>query len=226
MSESIPSRVSRIISGSLNAVIDAVENAAPETVMREAIREVEKAIEEVRAELGKIIATKHLATTKLMNENQKHADLAEKIELAIQENRDDLAEVAIAAQLNIEAQLPILETTISDNASKEKELEGYISALKAKKLEMEAEIDEFLKAQVEAQSSYTNAQTNASNAGPSANIDKATSAFDRVLKNATGLHSSSVNTDTASAKQMAELDELNRKNRIQERLAEIKKSKG
>ena len=43
MNESIANRVGRIVSGSLNALVDAVENAAPETVLKEAIREIDSA---------------------------------------------------------------------------------------------------------------------------------------------------------------------------------------
>lgn len=49
MSEGLVSRVTRLVSGSVNSIVDTIENAAPETVMREAIREVERAIEDVRA---------------------------------------------------------------------------------------------------------------------------------------------------------------------------------
>lgn len=38
MAESLASRVGRIVSGSLNALVAAVENAAPEAVMEEAVR--------------------------------------------------------------------------------------------------------------------------------------------------------------------------------------------
>ncbi|MDH3763867.1 MAG: PspA/IM30 family protein, partial [Gammaproteobacteria bacterium] len=55
MKENIANRVGRIISGSLNALVDAVENAAPETVMEEAIREIDGAIDEVRTELGRVV---------------------------------------------------------------------------------------------------------------------------------------------------------------------------
>lgn len=48
MKESITARVGRIISGSLNALIDAVEDSAPEWVMEQAIREIDGAIDEVR----------------------------------------------------------------------------------------------------------------------------------------------------------------------------------
>lgn len=222
MNESISSRVGRIISGSLNAIVDAVENAAPEAVMQESIREIDGAIDEVRIELGKVIAAKHLASNRLMSENQKHTDLAEKLELAVQQGRDDLAEAAISAQLDIEAQLPVLENTISDNNSKEKELEGYIAALKAKKNEMQDELDEYKRLQQELNTSDAVAGTSSSPINRQ--VDKASASFDRVMKNATGLSSRLNNTTPASAEKMAELDELAKQNRIQERLAEVKKS--
>jgi len=222
MNESITSRVGRIISGSLNAIVDAVENAAPEAVMQESIREIDAAIDDVRAELGRVIAGKHLANTRLMAENSKHTELSEKIDLAIKENRDDLAETAIAAQLNIEAQIPVLEATIGDNNAQEKELEGFISALKAKKREMQDELEQFRAAQVESSAVNGNAAPSASNVD--SQLDKASSAFDRVMRNATGVGSGTTTPDRQTAEKMAELDELARNNRIQERLAEIKKS--
>ena len=94
MKEKLTSRVGRIISGGFNALLDAVENAAPEAVMEQALREIDDAVEEVRNELGKVIANKHMANSRLLQVNQKCEDLAEKIELAVDENRDDLAEIA------------------------------------------------------------------------------------------------------------------------------------
>jgi hypothetical protein len=44
------------------------------------------------------------------------------------------------------------------------------------------------------------------------------------MKNATGLSSRLHSQTPASAEKMAELDEMARQNRIQERLAEVKKS--
>ena len=42
MKERLIKRVGRIISGSFNAVVDAIENAAPETVMEQALREMKR----------------------------------------------------------------------------------------------------------------------------------------------------------------------------------------
>ena len=68
MNESITSRVARLMSGSVNALVDAVENASPELVMEQAIREVDSAIADTQAELGQQIAQKHLASKKLIEE--------------------------------------------------------------------------------------------------------------------------------------------------------------
>ena len=83
MSEGISGRVGRIISGSLNAILDAVENTAPEAVMEQSIREVDDAIEDVKGELGRVIAAKHLANKKLSDRNCQYEDLTGKIEIAL-----------------------------------------------------------------------------------------------------------------------------------------------
>ena len=56
MAEGLVSRVKRLVSGSVNSLVDVVENASPEMVMKEAIREVDRAIDEVRDQLGLAIA--------------------------------------------------------------------------------------------------------------------------------------------------------------------------
>lgn len=73
----------RIISGSLNALVGALENTAPEMIMEQAIREIDLAIEEVRTELGKVIALKYLANRRLAEKNDKHEDMSEKIQYAV-----------------------------------------------------------------------------------------------------------------------------------------------
>jgi phage shock protein A len=223
MKESITNRVGRIISGSVNALLDAVENAAPDLVMEEAIREVDGAIDEVRAELGRVIAGKHLANQRLMDESRKHEELAEKIELAVKEHRDDLAEAAIARQLDIEAQIPVLENTIAEAGNQEKELEGYVVALQAKKREMKEELAQFREAQLESKVAAVAGSSEQTSAGSDveASVRKAESAFDRVMERATGVSSHSM-PERKDASKLAELDELSRNNRIQERLAAIK----
>ncbi len=222
MAESMSKRVSRLVSGGFNALVNAVEDASPKTVMQEAIREVEGAIDEVKAELGSAIASTHHATTRLAEENNKHTSLGEKIELAVKEGRDDLAETAIAQQLDIEAQIPVLEAAIEDGNSRQKELEQYVAALKAKKREMEEELLSFSASQKVASEGSPG---HAGGKDVESKVDRASDAFDRVASRATGLPPGARANDRKSAAELAELDELARKNAIAERLAKIKDSK-
>lgn len=219
MAESIGIRVGRIIAGSVHALIDAVENAAPEMVMEQAIREVDEVIDDVRAELGRAAANKHLAATRLMEENRKHEEFAAQIELAVAQGRDDLASAAIARQLDIEAQIPVLETTITDCQAKEKELEGYIAALQAKKREMQEAARQYAASRAQAQAPGA-AQPAAGSS--TAKVERAESAFDRVLQKQAGISGLSPVPDRATASKLAELNDMARSNRIQERLAAVK----
>ncbi len=222
MSENLTNRVGRIISGSVNTLVDAIENATPEMVMEQVIREIDSSVDDVRTELGRMMAKKHLANKRLMEENRKHKELAEKTNLAIEQGRDDLAEAAIAQQLDIEAQIPMLENAIADAANQEKELEGYIFALQAKKRGMKDELQLFHAAQKEAAASRNENSTVRTNSNVQSRVEKATSAFERVVENSTGMPSSRGPSDRKIAVQLVELEALARKNRIQERLTAIK----
>lgn len=221
MAENIVERVKRIISGGANAIVTAVEDAAPRVVLVEAVAEVDRAYDDLRADLGKLVARKHLINREMDAKKSKHAELSGQIELAITEGRDDLAEAAVSKQLDIEVQVPVLEESASEVDAQISELEGYIAALKAKKREMEDDIANFDKTQKEAESlaSDTGVSGGAANGNHVHAVDKATNAFDRVLSNATGVNMDRDNVDPAALK---ELESLSRKNRIQERLEAMK----
>ncbi len=220
MKEAIASRVGRLIAGSVNALVDAVENAAPEVVMEQALREIDGAADDVRTELGRVIATKHLATKRLAEENRKHETLGEQVELAVAQAREDLAEAAIARQFDIEAQIPVLEAAITDAAAQQKELEGYIAALTARRREMEEELAQFRAAQKQAAAAAAAGQAASGSGGAARKVAEAEQAFGRVLARNGGVPGSAAMG--ADAAKLAELEDLARKNRIQERLAEIK----
>ena len=229
MKETLSGRVGRLISGSFNALIDAVENAAPEIIMEEAIREIDGVIDEVRTELGRVVANKHMSNTRLMEENNKYEELASNIELAVEKARDDLAEAAISKQLDIEVQIPVLENNIAECGTKEKELESYVQALQAKKREMQGELIQYRESNKEAAAVSGDGPVTSANTEQSVNakVEKAESAFDRVMEKATGLPLGKQKTDSQTAAQVAELQEMAHKNRVSERLQSIKnKMKG
>ena len=114
MKNSLFSRISKIISANVNSILDGIENSNPTAVMGQAIDEIESAVDEVRDELAKVVATKHLANKQLIQKNNSLEQLAKNIETALSENREDLAQAAVAEQLDIEDKLPILEKTLHD----------------------------------------------------------------------------------------------------------------
>ncbi|TLM75610.1 PspA/IM30 family protein [Microbulbifer harenosus] len=217
MKEGLIKRISRIISASANALVDSVENATPQLVMEQAIREIDDAIAEVRDQLGKAEAAKYLSSKALNDENARHATLSEQIEVAVQQGRDDLAEAAIAKQMDIEAQIPVLEKAIAESDREISELSSYISALQGKKREMREQLRDFTKASEHVSNGTTAEQTGSSRTTAN-KVEQASGAFNRILENA-GVPTSE---SSADASKLAELEELSRSNRIKERLAKIK----
>lgn len=221
MREGLVGRVKRLMAGSLNSVVDAVEMAAPEAVLKQAIRETEEALDEVQHELGRTIVNKHHAASRLAAANDKHEELSRQIEFAVGEGRDDLAEAAIARQLDIEAQMPILESALHDFSATESELEGYVEGLKARRREMQEDLDEFLRAQQREGNASAVAGAPGSPPTPGVKAARADRAFDRVLKNATGVGATE-RTDRETAAKLDELSRIERENRIKERLARVR----
>jgi phage shock protein A len=222
MTDTIASRVTRVVSGSVHALLDAVENAAPEATMAQAIREIDRVIDDVRTELGRVEASKHLATTQLNKLNTEHEQLAGQIEAAIGQAREDLARAGLEKQLNIEDQLPVLQKSLADQRDTGKELEGYIAALIAKKREMEQALRDY----VAARGSHTAGQGPSAGPGTSRGksedrVANAGAVFDRVLAKQTGL-SGLTTMATGNAAKLRDLQDLQRANRIEERLAQLK----
>src|SRR5215510_1030754 len=150
MTDTIASRVTRVIGGSVHALLDAVENAAPEATMAQAIREVDQAIDEVRSELGRVEAVKHLATSSLNKLNTQKETLGEQIDIAVSKGDETLARAGIAKQIDIDDQIPVLQRSLQDAMGRGSELEGYIAALLAKKREMESALQDFIAARATA----------------------------------------------------------------------------
>jgi len=146
MSESLVLRVKRLISGSVNGVVDALETANAEVVMREAVREIERATDDVREELARTITTRHQTNRLLEHTKAKLIELTDRAKLAVDQARDDLAEAALSRQLDLEAEIPVHEAKVVELTAKQSELEGYVAGLAARKREMENDIAAFASA--------------------------------------------------------------------------------
>jgi len=223
MSDTLKTRVSRVIAGSVHALLDKIEDQAPEAIMEQQLREADAVIDDVRHELGVLSANRHLTQQHHATLNTQHETLAAHIEQALVQSREDLMRAAVARQLDIEAQLPVLETTLGEQTRQESELQGYVAALLAKKREMETALNEFRRSRAGVAASVAGT---AAGVGVEQRMDKLATAFDRVYERQTGLSPTARSTSLAQGAKLKELDDLVRENKIAERLAQIKARQG
>ncbi len=222
MADSLRNRVSQIIVGSVHALLDKIEDQAPEAAMEQAIRKVVAVIDEVRQELGVVTANRHLAQRQHAELNRRHLELGASAEEAISLERDDLARAAVTKQLDVEAQLPVIEGSLQDLAHQEKELSGYVDALMGKKREMEEQLSGYRtsRARVASATGMTPATDHAR-----IKVEDAGASFDKIFERQTGISAGGNRLSADQANKLRELDELVQNKKVEERLAQIKAGK-
>ena len=218
MSDSLKTRVARVIAGGAHALLNTLEDLNPAAAMDQALREAEGIIDEVRHELGLASANRHLAQQQHARLNRSHEELREQIAQALVAKREDLARAAVARQIDIEAQIPVLETTLADLSRQEQELQGFTAALLAKKREMQEALAAFRQSRGAAQS----AAAPAGQSGVEQRLGKVVDAFDRIHRRHTHLGGVEGAADLDQAARLGELEQLVRDHKIAERLAKIR----
>lgn len=218
MADSLKTRVGRVIAGGMHALLDKIEDLNPQAAMEQALREADGVIDEVRHELGTVSANRHLAQQQHAKLNRSHEELRDQIAQALGAGREDLARAAVARQIDIEAQIPVLETTLADLARQEQELQGFSAALLAKKREMQDAVTEFRNSRAATES----AAQPVGQAHVEQRLGKVADAFDRIYQRQTGLDGTRRAGDVDQAARLAELERLVRDHKIAERMARIK----
>jgi len=203
-----------------NRIVSKIEGLAPAMILEQAIAEVDGAIEEVRGELGNVIAQKYHITKAIAKLNTEHGELDERIGLANSQGRSDLVETGISRQLDIEDQLPALENQLVERGELENELNAAITGLIAKRNEMEDELFEF-RASEQRKESAGFAEGEGQQSGAAAKAQAAENAFTRTLQNATGVRRSQIQASTEESAKLMELAQLNKKARIEARLKSL-----
>ncbi len=221
MADSLKTRVSRVIAGSVHAFIDRLEDQAPEAVMEQTIRNADAVIHDVRHELGLVSANRHLAQQQHAHLNGQHEKLVEQIALSLAQNREDLARAAVGRQLDIEAQIPVLETTLSEYARHESDLQGYVAALLAKKREMEEALSGYRRSRAAAAASVPPTAVG-HGVATDQRMGAISDSFDRLYQRQTGLSVTPCGASLQQAAKLQELDDLVRDNKVAERLAMLK----
>jgi phage shock protein A len=222
VAESIFMRVRRVISASIEDVVDAMERAGGTSVMREAIREVDRAIDEVRAEQEAATARRLQAQRQQRMFRGKLAALEEQARFAIAENREDLAEAAVSRQIDFEAQAKRLDAVQAEAEAEAKRLEECLVALTTRKSQME-----------EALAAFETAQRDAAlgGEGPARpdrsterKVERAEEAFDRAMAAAGGVAGIS-RADAQTAAKVAELATLQKSAAVAQRMAALRSAR-
>lgn len=218
MTDSLRTRVARVIATSAHALLDKIEDAAPVALLAQSLRELDHVTDDVRAELGRAAVNRHLTQQQHRHLNTEHDGLADALSTALGSGRDDLAQVAIARQLDIEVQLPVLESSLSELTQTEQELATFVEALMGKRREMERAIRD-LEAAVQRAPVGANHRPSTTHMAQAQAVQQS---FDRTYQRQTGLQVTAQGATLEQATSLGELSEMVRASKISERLNALK----
>jgi len=145
-------------------------------------------------------------------------ELTSKAKFAVSEGRDDLAEAALSRQIDFEAQAKKLDAVQQQAREEEQRLENGLTALNARKRQMEDALQAYLISRREA----ALGGDGPTRPGRSAEkkVDAAEQAFDRAMAGAGGVGFQRADADEIN--RVAEIDGMQKSATVAERLAALK----
>jgi phage shock protein A len=218
MAESIFARVSRLLSATVEDTVDRMEQAGGDAVMREAIREADRAIDQVKAELQSTMARRLQATRQQKMLTERAEELTTKAKFALGQGREDLAEAALSRQVDFEAQAKDLDVVQQQARQAEQRLEDGRAALSARKRQMDDALQAYLISRREAAVGGDGPARPDRSAEKK--VDAAEQAFDRAMAGAGGVSFARADADTIN--RVAEIDGMQKSATVAERLAALK----
>jgi phage shock protein A len=221
VAESIFLRVRRICSARIEDTVDRMETEGGDAVMREAIREVDRAIDEIRAQQQGAMGRRLQAAKQQAMVEAKIAELGSKASFAVDNGRDDLAEAALTRQVDFEAELEKLKKTQGSTSEEEAKLEHSLASLRSRKVQMEDALRAFSEAEVE--TSMGGDKGFHVQQRIERKVEQAEAAFDRAMGGAGGVSFTRADADTIN--KVSELDELAKGSSVAGRLAALKANK-
>jgi phage shock protein A len=210
--ESIVGRIGRLIAGMAHGAVDSAERANPRAVLEQAIREIDSAAEEVRVELGKKAAERFRVESRRKELGGELSELDRTIAVAVKQDRDDLAAAGIERQLDIEAQIGVLEAVLKDIDESVAQFNATLDAVRASRREAEARLADLAR-QADA-SGPAGAAGSGTHSRVAAKVERAEAVVARVTGVPGGLPPAGGAVD--------ELRQLARDHAVKERLARLK----
>ena len=214
MNEGILSRMGRLIAGMANAAVDKAEGTNKVAVVEQALREIDAAADEAKADIGKARAEEYRIESRREEIAADLKMLEEKIRTAVSAGRDDLAKAGVARQIDLESQVAALDKALADARIYLHEGQQALQAVLATRREGEARLADLKRSL--AQHPDDPAAPRARN-NPVDGAARAAAAVSRV----TGVPAGS----NATSAELDELDRLHREQAIEARLAKFKAGK-
>ena len=218
MAESIFARMSRLLSATVEDAVDRMEQAGGDAVMREAIREADRAIDQVKADRESTMARRLQAARQQKMLGERVEELTGKATFALSEGREDLAEAALSRQVDFEEQAKKLEAVQKQAREEEQRLEEGLAALNMRKRQMEDALQAYLASRREA-TLGGDGPTRPSRSAEK-KVDAAEQAFDRAMAGAGGVGFARADAETIN--RVAEIDSMQKSATVAERLAALK----
>ena len=218
MTETIFSRVKRMISGSVEDMVDTMERSGGSTVMRQAIREVDQVVAEAKNERDQATARRLQAVRQQRMYSERLEDMQEKAQYAMDQGREDLAEAALHRQMDFEAQKSKLAKVEAQASEQERELEESLASLEVRKAHLEEELKHFEAARADANLESEHPQSKGAEAVH--RVERAETAFTRAMSGAGGT------TDIAKGehiKKVAEIDTMRKQSELEDRMEALRK---
>jgi phage shock protein A len=218
MAEAVAKRIGRLFAARVEDTVDRMELAGSERVMRETIREVDRATDLVQADYEAAVTRRLQATRHQKMLRERGGELQEKARFALGEDRADLAEAALTKQVDCETEAARLEAAQAACHQEETRLAENLAALKVRKAEMEQALADFLGARRDAElggDGPTRVQHDIEK-----RVQNAEQAFGRAMQGAGGAPVS--RTDAETTNRVAELDVMRKRAMVASRLTALR----
>jgi phage shock protein A len=207
------------MAGMANSFVDMAEQANPEAMLAQALREIDAAIDEVRTELGRAKGEQLRVDARMKQLEEERGTLEQRIDTAIKGGRDDLAEAGIARQLDIEAQANLLAQLRAESEGEIQKLESSLDAIRASRREAEDRLQDLRR-------TTAAAPDGALAGGRDSRVDYANAKVERAMNVASRITGVPSGPSPQNAGTLQDLEALHRDNQIKERLAQLKAKRG
>ncbi len=213
-------RVSTLVRANLNDLIDKAEH--PEKMIKQVILDMQNQLLQVKTQVAIAIADQHLLETK-QKENQDHvAEWMRKAELAVDKKQDDLARASLQRVESYRELTEGFAQQVTDQKAQVENLKTALRQLEQKLAEAQAKADLLI-----TQHRRARALGKASDAKMAGSNGSSAGAFDRMKRKVASESAlSQAKSELAAEDVEGRLAELEKEDRIEQLLVELKAKRG